>query len=194
MMNDLVISTNNGSPVDPSKITEEFLKLIDDIKDCEAEIIAIKNRNFFERLFSNNTRDLASAMEKQQGTISTFNRILQMFLYLNLSNTVVLAAVMEKLGIEENVRGLSGNEYIEMAKNYLRETLNAAKMTDERFKNTDKQLNMVRDHIRELYAECESAQKNIKLTDKKNILLLQLNIGIIIILLYLLIDKFILKQ
>jgi hypothetical protein len=194
MMNDMVISTNNGSPVDPSKITEEFLKLIDDIEDCEAEIIAIKNRNFFERLFSNNTRDLASAMEKQQGTISTFNRILQMFLYLNLSNTVVLAAVMEKLGIEENVRGLSGNEYIEMAKNYLRETLNAAKMTDERFKNTDKQLNMVRDHIRELYAECESVQKNIKLTDKKNILLLKLNIGIIIILLYLLIDKFILKQ
>lgn len=193
-MNDMVISTNNGSPVDPSKITEEFLKLIDDIEDCEAEIIAIKNRNFFERLFSNNTRDLASAMEKQQGTISTFNRILQMFLYLNLSNTVVLAAVMEKLGIEENVRGLSGNEYIEMAKNYLRETLNAAKMTDERFKNTDKQLNMVRDHIRELYAECESVQKNIKLTDKKNILLLKLNIGIIIILLYLLIDKFILKQ
>jgi hypothetical protein len=133
-------------------------------------------------------------MEKQQATISGFNKILEIFLCLHVSNSIILAEVMEKLNIAENERGFSGNNYINMAKNILKEKLEAAKRIDEKFKNTDEQIKKIGQHISGFYNENEYFRANIESMGKKNKLLLLIIIGEVIIIIYLLIEKFVLKQ
>jgi len=216
-MNDLMIlSVDEELRENPGEIGAIIAAVAADIENCKADISKIKDRNWFERLFNNNTRDLADQMLKQQNTISVFLWIVQQLMFLNMNNTVLLAAVLEKIDVEVEDRGLFQNEYIKTARDFLQETLTAAKKTDKKFKDTDKQLRLVKEHIRELYDDHESLEKKeskdvktiknsikniennrkidmVKINNLINIIW-ALSIIEIIIIVYILLNIFLLKQ
>lgn len=133
-MNDLVEIVNSEDlKKNPGEIAQTICDLAAEIESCKANLADIKKRNVWQRITSNNTRDLADAMIKQNDTISTFLNIVQSLIFLNLSNSVFLNAIMEKLNLSEGDRKVSGNKYIAMAKEYLQESITAARNTNAKF-------------------------------------------------------------
>jgi hypothetical protein len=153
-MFELIISEDKELHNNPKKLAEVIFGLSQDIESCKNDITVIQNRNWFQRLFNNNTRDLASAMLKQQDTLSTFFQIIQCLLVLYGNNYRLLLELRNDLKDGEKKHGLSSNTYIKMATRQLDATINSKKKnkksfdviynrhrrTDEKLKNHSKLL------------------------------------------------------
>lgn len=131
-MNNLVeITVDPEIRKDPKKLGEMIVALAEDIESCKDDLTELKERNVFKKLFSNNTRDLADSMLKQQDTISMFLTIVQSLIVLNFSNTAVLAGIHDEIAKHEKGRGDFSNSYLNMAKEYLAQSIESAKRINE---------------------------------------------------------------
>jgi DNA repair exonuclease SbcCD ATPase subunit len=133
-MNELMTMLNTSElKNNPEEIAEAIHQLAVDIEECKDNLEGIRDRKIFKRIFNNNTRDLAEAMISQNDTISTFLNIVQALILLNLNNCAILAAVMDKLNSFQDSTSDSGNRYLAMAKDYIRESIEASKTTNKKF-------------------------------------------------------------
>jgi hypothetical protein len=132
-MFELIISEDKELHNNHKKISEIILGLSQDIESCKSDITAIQNRNWFQRLFNNNTRDLASAMLKQQDTLSAFFQIIQCLLVLYGHNYRLLLELRNDLKDGGKKHGLYGNTYIKMATRQLDATINSKKKDKKSF-------------------------------------------------------------
>lgn len=131
----------------PNAIAIAIITLAEDIETCKGDLTKIKNRSIFKKMFKNTTRELADTMIKQNDTISTFLNIIQSLLVINLNNIVMLGGIMEKLNMHEKTRGLSGNKYINMAKDYLNESITAAQKTNKKLIEHESDIDDIKNKI-----------------------------------------------
>ena len=132
-MNKLInITLDKELRKNPNAIANAIATLAEDIETCKGDLTKIKHRSIFKKIFKNNIRDLADAMIKQNDTISTFLNIIQSLIFINVNNIIMLGGIMEKLKMHEKARGLSGNKYINLAKEYLIESISAAQKTNKK--------------------------------------------------------------
>lgn len=117
---------------DPARIGRLIHELASDIDSCRGDLSVIQNRSWFKRMFANNSRDLAEAMIKQNDMIFLFLNVVQALIMLNMYNLVFLAGVQEELVSQEKGRGDFDNKYVQMAKEFLKKSLDNARAVSEK--------------------------------------------------------------
>nr|WP_304219968.1 hypothetical protein [Fredinandcohnia onubensis] len=155
----------------PTAIGRALADLANAIQRNNGKISEIKDRNFFDRLFTNNTKDLAEAMIAQNDSTSALLTITQGIIFLCMNNVFVLSQLyesMDKQGEVLDQQNLTirkhGNIYFQMAKEYIGEALELA----ERAKQNEESILLIENHIRSMYISINE-QKDI-LADHKQAL------------------------
>ena len=116
------ISLSSEISSNPQKISEMILKIAEDIEECKENLITIKNRNTWQKMFSSNTRDLADAILKQNDTIAVFLYVVQSLIMINMHNIGLLNEVQKELCKHEATKAHFQNKYLEMAKEFISES------------------------------------------------------------------------
>ncbi len=148
----------------PEEIASMIIALAKELDSCKGDLAQAKERGVWKRLTSNNTRDLAQAIIKQNDTISMFLNIVQSLILLNLNNVAILSGVMEKLSQFEIDRGESSNRYIRMAKEYIQESIRSAQRTTTKIDTLESRLETTKIQLIE----------NAKIDEKQDQLLVSL--------------------
>lgn len=149
-MNELVeITINKELRSNPKELANMIATLSKDIKDCRNDLTGIKDRSFWKRTFSNNTRDLADALIKQNDTVSTFVNIVQVLIGFNLHNAVVLGGLYDEMTKVSGEAKTTNNEYFQLAQDYIGETLKAAKNTNEKFDEFGNSISNINTELKE---------------------------------------------
>jgi hypothetical protein len=155
-MNNLVeISMDKEVRDNPQRIAQMIIELADDIEICQNDLSKLKERKLFKRIVSNNTKDLADAMIKQNDTISLFLNIVQALIMFNMNNTVILAEIQRELSMHEKGRGDFQNKYVAMAQEYITESYQAALALKNQL---EAQSQTIRD-LEERVSQIDAAQK-----------------------------------
>ena len=131
MSGEIQVLTKEFLENNPTVIGEQIAYLAKSIEETKGDLEEIKNRGFWDKLTSDNTRDLAEAMLKQNETTSAFLTIVQGIILLSMNNIVVLAGIMKSLEKKENADYLKDNKYVNMAKDYLTEAIKSAKKVQQ---------------------------------------------------------------
>lgn len=130
-MQEITILSKEELETNPEVVGENLKQLAIALQETRGDLETIKNRNFWKKITSNNTRDLAEAMLRQNDSISAFLVIVQGIVFLSMNNVVVLGGVMDALNKAEETNEVRDNEYVSMAKEYLGEALKNARRTVE---------------------------------------------------------------
>lgn len=130
-MQEITILSKEELETNPEVVGENLRQLAIALQETRGDLETIKNRNFWKKITSNNTRDLAEAMLRQNDSISAFLVIVQGIVFLSMNNVVVLGGVMDALNKAEVTNEERDNEYVSMAKEYLGEALKNARRTVE---------------------------------------------------------------
>lgn len=130
-MQEITILSKEELETNPEVVGENLRQLAIALQETRGDLETIKNRNFWKKITSNNTRDLAEAMLRQNDSISAFLVIVQGIVFLSMNNVVVLGGVMDALNKAEATNEERDNEYVSMAKEYLGEALKNARRTVE---------------------------------------------------------------
>lgn len=130
-MQEITILSKEELETNPEVIGENLRQLAIALQETRGDLETIKNRNFWKKITSNNTRDLAEAMLRQNDSISAFLVIVQGIVFLSMNNVVVLGGVIDALNKAEETNEVRDNEYVSMAKEYLGEALKNARRTVE---------------------------------------------------------------
>jgi chromosome segregation ATPase len=131
----------------PKSIAELIVQLANDIDSCKNDLSTIKDRGWWDKLTSNNTKDLASAMLKQNDTITLFLNIVQSIIMLHMHNTLVLGQIQEHLNMHERSKGNFENKYTNMAKEFISQSYNAAISLKNKIENNEQTLLDIKNDI-----------------------------------------------
>ena len=160
-MNQLV-KVNVGSEIrnNPKEISKLIINLAEDIEACKGDLTKIKNRSFFKKIFSSNTADLADMMIKQNDTISLFLNIVQSLIMFNMHNLVMLGEIQKELCKHEKSKGTYQNKYVQMAKEYITESYNAAFAVKRKIEYQEENLEQIKvDLINKNKLDMEQSQQ-----------------------------------
>lgn len=125
-MAELVVLTKEEIEKNPEVVGQNLAKLANAIDESKKDIAAIKDRGFWARLCSNNTKDLADSMLKQNEIIGAYITVVQGIIWLTMNNIALLAVVMDAMEKEEHANGIIENRYSKMAKNLMEESIKSA--------------------------------------------------------------------
>lgn len=128
-MNDLITIITLEPEVrrDPKQLANMIVDLAKEIEACKDDLKQIRERNVFKRIFSNNSRDVAEVLIRQNDSMSLFLQIVQALTFLNFYNTAVLGGIQEQLCRFQNKRGEFTSKYLQMANEYISEALTSAR-------------------------------------------------------------------
>ena len=143
------ITVNKELRSNPKEIANMIAIISKDIEDCRNDITNIKDRSFWNRLFSNNTRDLADTLIKQNDTISTFVNIVQVLIGFNLYNANFLSVLYNELTKVAGEAKATNNEYFQLAQDYIFETLKATKKANKKFDEYDNSISEIKTELKE---------------------------------------------
>ncbi|MFY9297202.1 MAG: hypothetical protein WBH95_12435 [Caldicoprobacterales bacterium] len=169
MGSEITVLTKQELERNPSVIGENLARLAMAIEDNRYDIESIKYRGFWKKLTTNNTRDLAEAMIKQNDTISAFLTIIQGIIFLSVNNIVVLGGIMDALNKHESTNQLRDNKYIEMAKDCLGEAIKSSK----KIKENEEKITVI-EEVLDLYCDSQDRQEKLLVNLDKE---LKLNIS-----------------
>lgn len=119
-----IIDQKERNPIKLAKVITELSK---NLKENRKEIEKIKERNVFERLVNNNTRDLALLIIKQNDITSHLFIMFKILLEFSLRNTSSVSELYSELNKISELQENNENEFFEMAKSYVGECNKAAK-------------------------------------------------------------------
>lgn len=141
------IKINKNLRSDPKALANLIISLSNDIEECRNDLTGIKNRKFWKRAFTNNTKDLADALIKQNDSYSTFINIIQVLIGFNLHNAVVLGGLYEELNKISGEAGTTNNEYFQLAQDYIRDALFTTKNTNVKFNEYDTSISNIKSEL-----------------------------------------------
>ena len=144
MDTELIVLTKEEIEKNPEVVGQNLAILAKAIEESKADITAIKNRSLWARLWSNNTRDLADTMLKQNEIISAYITVVQGIIWLTMNNIALLALVMDAMEKAEQANALIENRYSKMAKDFMK----AAEKTI----NNEKEIKELKDEVARLYS------------------------------------------
>ncbi len=148
MDTELIVLTKEEIEKNPEVVGQNLAILAKAIEESKADITAIKNRSLWARLWSNNTRDLADTMLKQNEIISAYITVVQGIIWLTMNNIALLALVMDAMEKAEQANALIENRYSKMAKDFMTESIKAAEKTI----NNEKEIKELKDEVARLYS------------------------------------------
>ena len=122
-MNDFEIVSTEAKMQSPDELAKMIVQLSENIDSCKNDLSQIKNRGWFKRLTSNNTKDVAEIQIKQNDSMGTFLQITRMLIGLNFNNVVFLGALYEQICTHEKSRGKFCSNYLNIAKEFISATL-----------------------------------------------------------------------
>ena len=115
------------SPKRAAEAVFDLSRQVQDIERCKGDAEQLRNRNWFRRMFSNNTRDIAEILLGLNNTMSAFLSIVQALIAFNMFNTTRLATLYNTLlKCEKQGKGFQG-EHLEFAKAYVEQAYATAK-------------------------------------------------------------------
>lgn len=138
VLNDNTLLTREYLQKNSSIIGEQIANLAKSIEESKGELKEIKDRKWWQKLTTNNTKDLAEAMLKQNEITSAFLTIIQGIIFLSMNNVVVLGGIIQAIEKKENEDFLKDNKYVSMAKDYLTEAIKSAQKVQKNEKEIDK--------------------------------------------------------
>lgn len=169
MKNEIMVLTKEEIERNPEVVGENLAALAAAIEESRNDITEIQNRGFFKRLMSNNTRDLAEAMLKQNEIIGAYITVVQGIIWLTMNNIGLLATVMDAMNKSQSANGIVENNYTKMAKDYMTEAIKVA----EKNNRHDRE-------IAELKSELDSLKSNAAGGQKATIALVLAVIAIVL--------------
>jgi len=152
--------------VPPSQLASEIKELAEALSQSKKEIEDIQNRNIFQRVFSNNTRDLAQAMIKQGDTISGFLELIKGVIFCQIGNLSTLMALRDGLLKQRDDIDDAGKSYIDLAVSFLDEALTTTKVYRDKFELVESSLSEVQRHLIEKARIDEEQNKTIQSIEK----------------------------
>ena len=157
MDNELMILTKEEIMKNPEVVGQNLAKLAAAIEESKNDITSIKNRGLWSRLWSNNTRDLADAMLKQNEIIGAYITVVQGIIWLTMNNISLLAIVMDAMEKAQNASGIIENKYSKMAKDFMTESIKAA----ERTINNENEIRQLKNEVARLASEKSASNSNV---------------------------------
>jgi len=152
--------------VPPSQLANEIKELAEALSQSKKEIEDIQNRKIFQRVFSNNTRDLARAMIKQGDTISGFLELIKGVIFCQIGNLSTLMALRDGLLKQRDDIDDAGKSYIDLAVSFLDEALTTTKVYSDKFELVESALSEVQRHLTEKARIDEEQNKTIQSIEK----------------------------
>ncbi len=158
MANEYTLLTKKDLEENPRIIGESLAQLAQAIEETKEDLQAIQERGLWKRLTTNSTRDLAAAMLKQNDSISAFLTIVQGIMFLCMNNVLVLGGILEsleKVGATDDMRG---NQYIQLAKDYLSEAIISAQKATK----NEKEIAVLRTQLTEINSQLEPLYSEVR--------------------------------
>ena len=165
---EMMVDEENKSP---ESIASMIVQLAKDIDECKDDLSRIRDRGIFKRMLSNNTRDLAEMMIKQNDTIALFLHIVQTMVIFNLNNAFMLGEIMHEMNKRETAEGVTNNRYMSVAKAYFSESMKTAELLNNRLKQQDASVAELKQQVQEIAATCTSQQSTLKRHQIMNVIL-----------------------
>lgn len=156
MSTELMVLTKEEIEKNPEVVGQNLAKLASAIEESKNDITSIKNRGLWDRLWSNNTRDLADAMLKQNEIIGAYITVVQGIIWLTMNNIALLAVVMDAMEKAENANRTIENRYSKMAKDFMTESIKAAQKTV----NNENDIRQLKDEVAKLSSEKVASSSN----------------------------------
>lgn len=164
------------SPKKAAEAISDLAKQVDEIDRCKGDLKQLKNRGVFERLFANNTRDMASILLRQNDTMSAFLTIVQALIAFNMFNTSRLGKLYNTLLKCENQGKGFQSEHLDFAKAYIAQAYTAAKQFRKRLKNRDACLDSMKQQLLQR-AEYEKQKDSLDQEQSQKLDSLEANLG-----------------
>ncbi|MFW5628993.1 MAG: hypothetical protein ACOCG6_07160 [Candidatus Cloacimonadaceae bacterium] len=133
----------------PTDLAIGIRELAEDISKNKSDLEKIQNRSAFQRMFSNNTKDLAKSMIAQGDTIAGFMEVVKGIVFCQIGNLSTLMKLREMLIMQKNDVDDAGKDYLNLAINYLDEALNVSKIYDDKFTSVNDSLKKLEDDLTE---------------------------------------------
>ena len=115
---------------------EAFKKFLDSTEraliESKSQAGVIKDRNFFKKLFSSNTADLAKIVLEQNDIMTRFYVILQLLSMQTKGNATYLVKICEAIKSSADVEDQEQGNLQKIAVNYLEQSIEAAKAEEVR--------------------------------------------------------------
>lgn len=96
------------------------------------EVESIKNKNLFSRLFTSNTKDIATALLDQNDTMMKFFQLLQIMTFVSKGNSAMLFGLIESLNKGEQMSSKENGNLFGMAKSFLQQAIDDSKAEELR--------------------------------------------------------------
>lgn len=162
-MTDIIKQESPGTlQVPPSQLANEIKELAEALSKSKKDIEEIQNRKLFQRVFSNNTRDIARAMINQGDTISGFLELIKGVIFCQIGNLSTLMALRDGLLKQRDDIDDAGKSYIDLAVNFLDEALTTTKVYSDKFELVESALSEVQRHLTEKAKLDEEQNKAIQ--------------------------------
>ena len=130
---------------DPNELVNRIMQLVKDIQSCKGNALELKDRGWLSRLTSNNTKDIADVLVKQNDTLSLFFCIVNELIYSNLNNTGMLCQIQKNLRENAQEQGSFENQYLNRADGILDSAICIARTMDDRFRSVTEETKAIRE-------------------------------------------------
>lgn len=127
MGNNVILFSKQQIIQNPHEVANTIVALSHAIEDAKVNIESIKNRNYWQRLINNNTRDMADALLKQNDTISAFLNLIQGVIFLTVNNLQALLLIQNSLNKHSETDRSMDNALLQRTKECFQEAINTAR-------------------------------------------------------------------
>ncbi len=168
-MTDLVKQTTPITfQIPPSQFANAIRELAEALSKNKTNLKEIQNRNLFQRVFSNNTRDIANALIEQGDTISGFLELIKGVIFCQIGNLSTLMALRDGLIMQRVDLDDAGKSYIDLAVNFLDQALETSKVYNQKFEFVESELSAIQRHLTDK-AKIDDEQTNAIRSIEKHI-------------------------
>ena len=126
------------------KIASLLVEVAQSIEECKNDACQIKNRDWFDRMISNNTQDLASIQIKQADILNHYFQITNFIIVMNMNNTFKLGQIQMEITKQEQARGLFNNSYLDFAKEMVSVSVKNATSSQEKMEIMEQELHQLK--------------------------------------------------
>ncbi len=161
----------------PSELANSIDKLSKEIESSKDKVNSILDQNWWKSRTNRgeNIKTIVRTILKQNDTISTFLNIVNSLMGWSMVNTIYITEVVNELETLTEARGVDKNQYMSMAKSFLKEGINAAENTSKKIQFNTNKIESLQFQINELITSQIDSEKKIAHKISSNVTLIEKN-------------------
>ena len=127
----------NEIQVDPIKVADSIRRISEEICTSKQTHNNLKDRAWWERVVSNNTKDLAEGLARQADTLNALLEVIQGVIFLSVNNAAYLHKVSHEIKFTADGHTRHLSEYEQLSANIIDAAIEQSQKIDKRIeKNT----------------------------------------------------------